>query len=576
MKNTILRKLSYLFIAAFIVSVSGISHAKRGGSKSYSRSAPKSYSKPKPKTNYNKPKSNYSKPKPSYSKSKATQQTSKTTSTRTQRPAAGNKKITTTRKAPPSIKSKPGALKMSNLPRNQADKAKAKTNAAKLDSQRRAKSSKNIASVRQSPGFKRNVTPGKTYTSKSVASTRKNWYRDNRPNRVAHIHYGNTGGFDPGFLGVMMMSDNAGSGMFWYGMTGSPWFAIMMSQQRTQAAQSNDRELFARLDRIEAENARLKANGTQPQPGFLPEGVPAEVAFSEEVLTGIPQSPTINVSTGMNNGIYATICSGQNENGFNGFSKNAQEYSIEAQCNQSSGSDQNIKRYVSRQADAMLTQADNLYLYQQKGINFGDNQYVTHQEPMWLLVNRNSNIENLEDIGKTSTVYTIGGSANSWKVMSNFAKDDTFMSFGGNTNYSQANHVSTQSIDSAIASVKSDSNAAVFLVMGSGAKTLQDIDKNHGNELQLIPVNDNRFESISDTKGQRIYSSCQVPANTLPNLQQVGKYWSSQDAVDTLCIDAIMVVSPSWVTTNQSNASMLALSISDTIDTMGLIVNKLQ
>lgn len=490
-------------------------------------------------------------------------------------PKGGNR---TNRNVPPPKQqksTKTGTLTMSSLPQTKADKAASKARIGKLAQQRKVNATKKINATRQTTAYKKHVKPNSNYTSNSVQTRRDSYYRSHRNDRTIIIdrRY-DTGGFDHRFLGVMMMSDNPSSAMFWYGMTGSPWLAIMMSQQREKAHSSGDTEVLARLDRIEAENRRLKTEGVQPQEGYLPPNVPAEVAFTTEVLTGVVSEPTIYMSTGQKGGIYTSICEGNMSEGFTGFADNAQDYNVKVVCDESNGGNQNIKRYITGKASAMLVQADNLYHYQKSGTDFGDNQYPTHSEPMWLIVNRDSDIDELTDINQNHTIYAPGGASTSWKVMREFAKDDTYAGFGGNSDYAKARLIPKVQNNIAINKVKSDPNAALFVVMGSGAEFLKELDRKHGKELKLIPVNDDRFEAISDTKGQRIYSSCTIPKNTLKNLQDSQGMWSSQNEINTLCVDSILVLSPQWVSSNASAESTAPMIIADTIDNMGLLVRE--
>lgn len=490
-------------------------------------------------------------------------------------PKSGNR---TNRNVPPpklQKSTKTGTLSMSSLPQTRADKAESKARIGKLAQQRKVNATKNINAARQSTTYKKHVKPNSNYTNNSIQTRRDSYYRSHRNDRTIIIDRSyNTGGYDHRFLDSMMWSNQLSSTMFWYGMVGNPWYSSMMQQQRLSAYNSGDAEVLARLDRIEAENRRLKNQGVQPQEGYLPPNVPAEVAFTTEVLTGVVSEPTIYMSTGQKGGIYTSICEGNKSEGFTGFADNALDYNVKVVCDESNGGNQNIKRYITGKASAMLVQADNLYHYQKTGTDFGDNQYPTHSEPMWLVVNRDSNIDELTDINQDHTIYAPGGAGTSWKVMREFAESDTYAGFGGNSDYAKARLIPKVQNNIAINKVKSDPNAALFVVMGSGAEFLKELDRKHGKELKLIPVNDDRFEAISDTKGQRIYSSCTIPENTLKNLQDSQGMWSSQHKINTLCVDSILVLSPQWVSNNASAQSTAPMIIADTIDNMGLLVRE--
>jgi hypothetical protein len=153
-----------------------------------------------------------------------------------------------------------------------------------------------ISAIRENTSFHQ-YTGGRSYTPRTIIVNRTSYY-NNSPVSGGYYHrysgwWGGCyncyyGGFDPGFLMVMLMSDHPSSAALWYGLSGNPWFSIWMSQAREKAHAQSDPAVIARLDRIETGIKAQKEQGAKPQSveqTLQTMQVPPEVAYTVNTLT---------------------------------------------------------------------------------------------------------------------------------------------------------------------------------------------------------------------------------------------------------------------------------------------------
>ncbi len=443
-----------------------------------------------------------------------------------------------------------GALNLGSVPLGKAERAQARAASLKAAQARQA----TVTATRNSDAYKA-ATGGKTYKPSDVKAARRAFQNRYRPKyeREYEFHSHNYGGMGGAFLGTMLLGTGVAMAMnqdeshLWYALSESDETRQFLADARAEALANGDTELVQRIDQVEAEIARLKAEGAPRETvaqALKALDIPPEAAFADDVLTG-GAAPAMVMSTGGTGGIYEALCAGRPDAGFSGLKKTAEAYGISVECMASEGGDSNLRRYTEGLTQVFPAQADNLYAYQQQGVDFGANQYVLYQEPFLFLTAKNSDIDALTDIDETTTIYVVGGAAVSWQELRAFAADDTFLGFGGNQDYAKARVVPAHDWDTALRKTQDDPNAVLFMVMSVEAPRIQSIDRRFGSTLRLVPVDDDRFLSMTDPSGSRIYASCEIPGDALPNLQ--AGWLFGTDATSTLCTDALLLVDPAWV-----------------------------
>jgi TRAP-type uncharacterized transport system substrate-binding protein len=363
----------------------------------------------------------------------------------------------------------------------------------------------------------------------------------------------------------------------WYALSAQPEVQTFLDQTRAEALAANDTEMVARIDALQAEISAMEQQGVPRTPiaqALQQADISPAVAYNDSVaVTAAPVAFTM--STGSLGGVYNSLCEGDPNHGFEGLKMVGDRYGLAVSCRNSGGGNDNLRLAALHQAQVFPVQADNLYYYKTRSKQtFGDNEYLLYQEPFLMLTGKKSNISGLSDISAKTTIYVVGGAELSWNILRDFAVNDTFLGFGGNTNYARAAVKRAESVDQALEKVIDDPNAVLFVVMAVQAKTIQSIETRYGNRLRLVPVDDNRFLALEDGNGGRIYTKCEIPGNALPKLQE-GALWGTNDTT-TLCTDALLVIQQEWTQTlDDDQARQVAMAVLELLENVGSIAPRL-
>ena len=170
----------------------------------------------------------------------------------------------------------------------------------------------NVKAARRDPVIKEYTAPSSgsnrttpSFTRRRVHETRTFYYRDRPEFRERYDRFGgwwddcfgcNFGGYNPGFLMTMAMSDDPEQAALWYSLSGNGWFALWMSKAREKANKESDSAVIARLDRIEMQIQQRRTEGAVAVPtsvALQQMNVPPEVALSTDTLTGEVDEPDV-------------------------------------------------------------------------------------------------------------------------------------------------------------------------------------------------------------------------------------------------------------------------------------------
>ena len=198
----------------------------------------------------------------------------------------------------------------------------------------------------------------------------------------------------------------------------------------------------ARLNRIEALNRQNAASGVARRDVaevLEEEGVPAEAAFDEEVLTGEVSLVEIEIGTGQKKGVYYAACAGNNN--VSGFA-NLAEGVLDTTCTPTGGSNYNLQRLNKGTLGAGMAQSDAMdqFLRKNKQADFDFWQKPMYQEPLFLIVNKDGDIDNVTDLDEDDHLLILGpkqsGPHQSWLNMTHHVKEGSKGLFGGRDPYS--------------------------------------------------------------------------------------------------------------------------------------------
>ena len=498
------------------------------------------WSKPKSKSK----KVAYTKPKRKY-KNAAYQKPGKRSVKQTayHKPGAG-KKAAAYQKPGSKSAVKSAAVKRT-APRGSARTAKQNR---KRSAQALAKRQQKINRQRKSNPALASATKGKTYTAETIQSRRANYYGGRGssydPNRYRNSRMmrddRDYGGFDNGFLTTMLYANlagkDSGDAMFWYAMTGSPAMAMLMADAKQEAKDTGNHDLERRIASIEEENARLKARGAaQPTVGAALQqmGVPNEVAFSEEALTGLAklETPKLRFATAEKDGNYYAFCES--------FAENASG-AISVECIPTSGSMENLRLYSTGQVDGILAQSDtiDLFLRRNQKAELGPLQIVAYPEYVFMISNSRGGVKDVGDLEKSNTLY-IGpkgsGTAAAWQ---GFVRQDE-----RNYGKSKITTVNTE-YSEALNAVANNEDAVMLYVGALDSKFIQGIERQYGDKLRLVVIDDSDFNDADDREGNPIYEFHDIPKGMYSGLQSG---WIGSHDVETLTVSAVFALNERWV-----------------------------
>ncbi|MBF0587499.1 MAG: hypothetical protein HQL53_00075 [Magnetococcales bacterium] len=258
------------------------------------------------------------------------------------------------------------------------------------------------------------------------------------------------------------------------------------------------------------------------------------------------KSAPVRFGGGTRGGLYQLFCEGDKK--WVAGLKQVSHQRMAIKCDTTGGSKANIKGFLKQRYQAVLAQADliDATLRKESKANFGPHQLTVYQEPFWLLVNDKSGIKGAEDLDPDKHTLYIGpkgsGVKSSWSNLAHHAAQPAFLGFGGEAKYGQIKTARLPYLKAA-QKVARDKNAVMLMVVGLSAPILQEINDRFGDRIKLAPFDDDRFVNAEDREGQPIYDACQIPGGRYDKLQR-GWFDSS---VETLCVDAVMVVSDKWI-----------------------------
>lgn len=312
-----------------------------------------------------------------------------------------------------------------------------------------------------------------------------------------------------------------------------------------------------RLDDIER-----KIEQSPPSAGAssaTPVASAAEPTLSYSSDEGKSSNNKLTYYGGSESGLYTELC--RSDKGLKVIGK---EYGLTIDCHLSTGGNENLRRGALGEAALWTAQADSVYYFKHTRPAISASEYPLYQEPFLLIASSNANIDGLSDIDADTTIYVVGGAADSWRILSSFAKDDSFLEFGGSADYSKAEVVEIQDWETALSATAIDPDSVLFTVMSVDAQRIQSLVTDNTRGLKLLPVDDDRFLSISD-RGNRIYSECEIDSRKAGDL--IPKSFWSSSSVETLCVDALLMVDNNWVQKHTSDVNRrLSFTVADFLD----------
>ncbi len=287
-------------------------------------------------------------------------------------------------------------------------------------------------------------------------------------------------------------------------------------------------ELKAKLDELDAKTSDM----TGPRdPGYLPPGVPAEVALAGDVLA---QKDTERVPLRM-----ATASPTGNYHYFGTLLKKAAK-DLDVTLQTTAGSMDNLRLLLEGKVDAALVQSDAFEVFSRlnQGASIVSEQTPLYKEAIQMIANRESGIKSVKDLDPDENTLYIGpkgsGVGMSWE---GFCLEDE---------HYRKIPTKHASYEEALEIVQKDPNAVMMYVSGLNSGLLRTAEKlaEENGDLRLVTVDDWDFNDARDSHGNRIYTFTDIPSKVYPALQ---KGFIFGHDIETLAVDAVFVVRTKWV-----------------------------
>lgn len=370
---------------------------------------------------------------------------------------------------------------------------------------------------RKSPVMQRHTTTNRV--SYNTIQTRRTAYYDDwsRPSYM-YNSYNTFGMWDAAFL--------------WYMMSNNPAFFYHHGNS------AEIREFRAEADRLARDNAELRGQLSQldrqvqgmsgpRNSAYLPEGADPAVAFAPELVASGEGDGTLRVGTGGQSGMYYAFCQ-----------ELARHYP-KTECVNTNGSAENREGILSGKFGAVTIQSN-------LAGGIGGLQASLYPEVVFMLANKNADMSSIADFDVNQhTLYVGGGGARG--TLENFvAEDSSYQALLNRAQFVSA----TQDL---VRRVAADPRGVMMFVCALNCPLIQYAEENHGDELNLVAVNDWDFNDVTDATGQYLYTFVKINPSDYGKLAPDGALWG-KNSVETLSVEAVFAISDDWVAINGADA----------------------
>lgn len=415
---------------------------------------------------------------------------------------------------------------------------------------------KSMSDVKSSPIFS-GVRTRSTDNHSTYYRGRTTYYGNSGWSAPQYVYYSSPsfGMWDGMMLWMMLdhINDDKYAKMA-YNHANDPGFQ-QWKQEATKLAESNA-ELKTKLAAMETKVAGMSG---ERDSGYLPEGVPAAVALSNEALSAADKTkvPFIMATGGEGNNYART----------GNLAKSAAD-TIDISVVYTNGTVDNLQRFTNKQVDGFIAQndvMDSAALTNGATIsNMKAKWLVLFLEPVQMIANKSGGIKNIQDLSKNNTVYvgpSGSGTESTWRRM--VSADRTLAGIP------VANATYTEALDK----VAKDPKAVMMFVSGLNSSTITAAEaRAEKDNLRLVKISNESFTNLTDIDGNPLYEETEISSDVYPNLQK-GLFFHKD--IPTIACKAVFVVSPEWISKNGEEAFVdLTASVVEAQEKMQAILNK--
>jgi TRAP transporter TAXI family solute receptor len=299
-------------------------------------------------------------------------------------------------------------------------------------------------------------------------------------------------------------------------------------REEVERTAKTDPEMKAKLAEMDKQIKALQ--GTPKDPGYLPAGVPTDVALAADVLASKkPETAPIRLAAGQAGGWYDK---------FAGLFKKAAK-DLDVTVIPTGGSMENLKLLVGGKADLAIVQSDALAVMEKMlpGKKLVSEQSTLYPEYVQLIANTGGGVHSVRDIDPRKNVLYVGpkesGTSLTWQGLCE--------------QYPAYRKIPIRNADysAALAEVERNPKALMLFVGGLNSEFLKKAEEEakKSGKLRLVAVDDRHFKNKRDSHGNPIYTFVDIGSSVYPALQ---KGWIFSGDVKTLAVQAVLVLRTEW------------------------------
>jgi len=405
-----------------------------------------------------------------------------------------------------------------------------------------------ITSYKKSYGNRGAYRKAASYDRSTYYSRRNQYYGNYNP--PSYVYYGSSsyGMWDTIFLYSMLssMNNNNHASSFAYNHQNDADYQAWR-READKLAQDNA-ELRAQLAQMDAGSAKL--NGKPINPDYIPDGIDADIAMSQEILAS--QKPDLRVCVGEKSGTYFRITAGVLMQGIN---------SVNIIPVTTAGTGEILDNIANGKCDAGFVQGDGYWNYveekQTAKLPF-ERIASPYREAVHLICNAKGP-DAISDLSSKNKVWfpAKSGAAETWK---NFVGEDS--DYGKIQTVLSNPKMTVGSYEEAVMKVRNDKTSCAMYVGAPGAsKFVRNIDGGaKQSNLVLVDINDNDLNDTTDPSGSAVYKFGKIDAYKQLN-RQASCYGYCSGDIESLYVNADFIVANKWKTINKDTYPTLALDL---------------
>jgi hypothetical protein len=386
--------------------------------------------------------------------------------------------------------------------------------------------------------------------NRSTYYSRRNSYYSGY-NAPSYVYYGSPsyGMWDTIFLYSMLSSmNNHNASNFAYNHQNDADYRAW--RREADKLSQDNAELRAQLAQMDAGASKLK--GKPVDPDYIPDGIDADIAMSQEVLAS--QKPTMRVCVGSKNGTYFRVTAGVLMQGIN---------SVNIVPVTTTGTGEILDKVTSGACDAGFVQGDGYWNFvESKRTDVLPFERVASpfKEAVHLICNAKG-VKSITDLSSSNKVWfpAKSGAAETW---ANFIGEDD--DYGKIQTVINNPSMNVGSYEEAILKASQDKNSCAMYVGAPGAsKFMRNVEAGaKSSNLILAKVSDGDLNDTTDPAGSAVYKFDKIAEDTYDNLtRKASCYGYCGGDVETIYLNADFIVANKWKTANKDTYSNFAVDL---------------